>query len=134
MTQITTRTLRCGMPLIVEPMSGVRSAALCWLLPAGSASDPADKEGRSTLWSELLLRGAGTRNSREHADAADRLGAGRATELGAYTLRVGSTMLGERFMDAMPLFVDMVLRPRMEEEAVAPCRDLALQALSLIHI
>jgi predicted Zn-dependent peptidase len=120
------------MPLIVEPMSGVRSAALCWLLPTGSAYDPAPLEGLSTLWSEMLLRGAGSRDSREHADAADRIGASRATELGSYTLRVGSSMLGERFLDALPLIVDMVLRPRMEEEAVEPCRDLAMQALASV--
>lgn len=118
------------MPLIVEPMSGVRSAAMCWLLPAGSAYDPADKEGMSTLWSELLLRGAGPRSSREHADAADRLGASRATELGTYTMRVGSTMLGERFLDTLPLIVDMVMRPRIEADAIEPCRDLALQSLA----
>lgn len=133
MAHITTRTLRCGMPLIVEQMAGVKSAALCWLLPAGSAYDPADKEGLSTMWAELLLRGAGARSSREHADAADRLGASRATELGAYTVRVGSTMLGERLLDALPLFVDMVLRPRMEEESIAPCRDLALQAIESLR-
>ncbi len=130
MSQIVTLSLRCGMPLIVEPMSGVRSAALCWLLPAGSACDPPALEGLSTLWSEIILRGAGDRGSREHADAADRLGASRATELGSYTLRVGSTMLGERFMDVLPLIVDMVRRPRMDTEALEPCRDLALQAIA----
>ena len=86
MPEIITRTLRCGMPLIVETMPGVRSAAFSWLIPAGSAYDPASLEGLSTLWSELLLRGAGPRSSREHADAADRLGAGRGTELGSYTM------------------------------------------------
>jgi predicted Zn-dependent peptidase len=132
MTQISSRTLRCGMPLIVEPMAGVRSAAFSWLIPAGSAYDPAPLEGLSTLWCELLLRGAGGRNSREHADAADRLGAGRGTELGSYTMRVSSTMLGERFLDALPLFVDMVVRPRMDGDAVEPCRDLALQSLASV--
>jgi predicted Zn-dependent peptidase len=129
MPEIITRTLRCGMPLIVEPMPGVRSAAFSWLIPAGSAYDPASLEGLSTLWSELLLRGAGPRNSREHADAADRLGAGRGTELGSYTMRLSSTMLGERFLDTLPLFVDMVLRPHMDAHAIEPCRDLALQSL-----
>jgi predicted Zn-dependent peptidase len=133
MSQIVTRTLRCGMPLIVETMPGVRSAAFSWLLPAGAAYDPAPLEGLSTLTCELLLRGAGPRNSREHADAADRLGAGRGTELGSFTLRVSSTMLGERFTDALPLFVDMVLRPRMEEDSVEPCRDLALQSLASLQ-
>jgi predicted Zn-dependent peptidase len=120
------------MPLILEPMTGVRSAALCWLLPAGSAYDPAPLEGLSTLWCELLMRGAGNLNSREHADAMDRLGASRGTELGSFTFRVGSSMLGERVLDVLPLIVDMVLRPRMDEDAIEPCRDLALQALASV--
>ena len=35
MTRIETRQLACGMPLLVEPMEGVRSAALSWMMPAG---------------------------------------------------------------------------------------------------
>ena len=121
------------MPLITEQMAGVKSAAICWLLPAGSSYDPPHQEGLSTLWAELLMRGAGPRDSRQHADAADRLGASRATELGAYTMRIGSTMLGERLLDTLPLIVDMALRPRMDEDAIAPCRDLALQALESLR-
>lgn len=132
MPEITTATLRCGMALIIEPMPGVRSAAFSWLIPAGSAYDPAPREGLSTLTSELLLRGAGSRTSRAHADAADRLGAGRGTELGSYTMRLSSTLLGERFLDALPLFIDMVLRPHMDADAIEPCRDLALQSLASV--
>jgi len=132
MSSITTRTLRCGTPLIVEVMSGVRSAALAWLLPVGSASDPAPLEGISSLWSELLLRGAGTRSSREHADAMDRIGASTVSEVGSHTLRVGTTTLGSRLHEAIPLLADMVLRPLMEESAVEPCRDLAQQALESV--
>ncbi len=133
MAHITSRTLRCGMPLITEQMSGVKSAAICWLLPAGSAYDPPHQEGLSTMWAELLMRGAGPRDSRQHADAADRLGASRATELGAYTMRIGSTTLGERLLDTLPLITDMALRPRMDDDSIAPCRDLALQALESLR-
>lgn len=129
MNRITVRQLRCGMPLIVEQMAGVRSAGLTWLVPAGIATEPADKQGLAAMWSELLLRGAGPLSSREHADALDRLGVGRSTDLGTYHLRIAATMLGARMLDALPLLTDMVLSPRMDEDSVEPARDLALQAI-----
>lgn len=132
MPSIASRTLRCGVPLIVERMAGVRSAAVAWLLPCGGAYDPADRLGRSAMWEELLMRGAGELSSRAQADAFDRLGVSRGTEPGAFTFRIGATLLGERLHDALPLIVDMALRPRMDEESVEPARDLALQALASV--
>ncbi|MFZ4574287.1 MAG: M16 family metallopeptidase [Phycisphaerales bacterium] len=132
MSTIVTRRLSCGTPLIAERMSGVRSASLTWLLPTGCARDPAEKQGLAAMWGEIILRGAGSRSSREHADALDRLGVVRATEPRVFTLRLGATMLGERMHEALPLLSDMVLAPRMEESAVEPCRDLAMQALASV--
>ncbi len=129
MNKITVRKLECGMPLVVEEMAGVRSAALSWLVPGGVATEPEGKQGLCPMWSELLLRGAGDRSSREHADALDRLGVGRSAEPGMQHLRIAATMLGTRVMEALPLIVDMVRRPRMEEESIGPVRDLALQAI-----
>ncbi|GIK20083.1 MAG: putative zinc protease [Phycisphaerales bacterium] len=130
---ISTRMLACGMPLIVETIPGVRSAALAWLLPAGSATDPAHLEGRSTLVSELLLRGAGDLGSREQADAFDRLGVNRSTSVGTYSLTISATLLGNRLPEALPLIVDMVRRPRFDPTALEPVRDLALQSLDSLR-
>lgn len=129
MARIVTRTLACGMPLIVEVMPGVRSAGLTWLVPAGVGTEPEGRRGIGALWAELLLRGAGGLRSREHADALDRLGVGRSTDLGTYHVRIGATMVGERVVEALPLIVDMVRRPRIEAESVEAARDLALQAI-----
>lgn len=130
MSTLTTITLDCGMPLIVESMPNVRSAALSWLLPAGSATEPAHLEGLSAMWSELLLRGAGNLNSRQHADAVDRLGASRGASNGTFTMGVSSSMLGDRLLEVLPLIVDLVRAPRMDEDAIEPSRDLCLQALA----
>jgi predicted Zn-dependent peptidase len=129
MNLITTRRLDCGMPLLVETMSGVKSAGLSWLIPAGTATEPEDRQGLCAMWSELLLRGAGDLDSRGYADALDRLGVGRGTDAGGYHLRLSGTMLGTRLVEALPYFVDMVRRPRFDAESVEPVRDLALQAL-----
>ncbi len=130
MSSITTSTLSNGLTLIIEPMTGVRSAAITWLLPAGCALDPADRLGMSTMHAELLLRGAGDLASRAQADAFDVLGASRSADAGTHHLRLSSTMLGDRVIAALPLLVDMVLRPRFDEDAIEPVRDLALQSLA----
>ncbi len=127
--RITTTTLSCGTPLVVETIPGVRSAAMTWLVPAGCAADPPHLEGISAMWAELICRGAGGLDSRAHADALDRLGAGRSTDVGTFYLRLGATTLGDRLIETFPLLVDMIRRPRMEENAVEPARDLALQAI-----
>ena len=129
MTAITTRTLTCGMPLRMEPMSGVRSVGLTWLLPAGSATDPEERQGLSALWSELLLRGAGDLDSRAQADAFDTLGTSRSADVATLHMRLSATLLGDRLLEALGLIVEMVRRPRMEADAIEASRDLALQGL-----
>jgi predicted Zn-dependent peptidase len=129
MPPILTRSLSCGMPLIIEPIDGVRSVGLSWLLRAGSAVDLPEREGASALYGELLLRGAGDLDSRAHADALDRLGAGRSADVGTFHVKVGASMIAERLPEVLPLLADMVLRPRMDAESVEPARDMALQAL-----
>lgn len=126
---ITTRTLSCGTPLLLEQMSGVRSAGITWLLPAGSATDPVDRQGVSPLWAELLLRGAGDLSSRQQADAFDTLGVSRSADVSTLHMRLSATLLGARILEALPLIVDMVRRPRLEEEAIEASRDLAQQSL-----
>jgi len=130
MTTIAVHTLRCGMPLITEVNPAVRSASVCWLLPVGSAADPADREGLSTLLSELIFRGAGANDSRAQADALDALGLARGADVGGQFLRLTATMLGDRLEPALALLADIARAPRLDPDAVEPARALALQALA----
>ncbi len=132
MTRLTTITLESGMPLIVEEIPGVRSVGVAWYVPAGSGAEPDNLQGLGAMWSELLLRGAGDLDSRAHADALDRLGVTRGAELGSLYMRLGFTLLGDRFLGALPLIVDMVRRPRMDAESIEPVRDLCLQAIDAL--
>src|SRR5436190_1760125 len=129
MTHIVTIQLDCGMTLVAEPIANVASAALNWLLPVGAATDPPDGDGEAALLGELILRGAGGRSSREHSDALDRLGVGRAADVQTHHLRIDATMLGDRLHEALPLIADMILSPALPAEALDPVRSLCLQAL-----
>lgn len=127
---IQTFVLACGMPLIVEANASVKSAAVCWLLPAGSAHDAADRQGMSTMLSELIFRGAGARDSRAQADAMDSIGLVRGCSVGMVYLRLTASMIAREIDGALELMSDMVLRPKFEEGAVEPARELALQSLA----
>lgn len=122
--------LTCGALLAVERMPGVRSAGVCWLVPAGDAFDPEDRLGRAPMFAELLLRGAGERDSRAQADAFDRAGVSRSVENGRIYVRVSGTMLGERLGEGLNLLAESVLEPRMAPDSVEASRELALQALA----
>lgn len=129
MERIDRYDLDCGMPLFVNPIDSMKSIGLTWLLPVGSASDPADAVGASAVLSEWLWRGAGNLNSREHSEALDRLGVNRDTSDQTYFMRLGATMIGARLHDALPLLVDAVVRPRLEDATFEPVRDLTLQSI-----
>lgn len=129
MSAIEMVRLECGAMLLVERIAGVRSLGLSWFLPAGTARDPADRIGMSAMWSELLNRGAGELDSRAQADAFDRLGVSRDVRAETFGHVISATMLGARLGEALPLIVDMALRPRMDAESVEPARDLCLQAI-----
>lgn len=130
MHSIVRHTLRCGAVLLIEPMAGVNSAALSMSIPMGYATDPEDRMGLASVASELLLRGAGELDSRGQADAFDRLGCGRSVDVGAQTMRIALSLLGQRLDEALPLLADMLRRPRFDGAHLEPCKELALQALA----
>lgn len=132
MSDIQLHMLDCGMPVVIERIDGVKSAAAYWLLPAGSARDPEARVGRSAMWAELLLRGAGDLDARAQADAFDVLGASRSTDVHTFHLKVSSTMLGSRVSDVLARLVEMVRAPRFDEASIEPSRDLCLQAIDAL--
>jgi len=134
-SQIHVRMLRCGMPLLVEEMPGVRTAALSWLLPCGNASDPEGEagDGWSSLLAELAQRGAGGLDSRGYSDALDRAGVQRAVTPAAVHMVVSATLIGARIGEALPLLADLVVRPRLPEDALDAVRSLAIQSLESLQ-
>ena len=132
MASISINRLSCGMPLLVEEISGVRSAAISLAIPAGNAEDPVERLGMATMWSEMLLRGCGGRDSRQDADHADTLGITRAASNGSYYLSISAAFLAERLPEVMDLVTDMIFRPLFDLESVEPARELALQSLEAL--
>lgn len=129
MSNITTTILDCSMPLVVEEISGVRSAAITLAIPAGNGEDSADALGLAPMLAELVLRGSADRDSRADADAFDRIGVARSAAAGVYYLSLSATMLGDRLEDALILLIDMLRKPRFDDSAIDPAREQCLAAL-----
>lgn len=118
-----------GMTLLAEKMPGIRSAAMTFYVPAGAAGDPDGAVGTANILSELVLRGAGERDSRQLTDYLDRLGLQRGASAGVIHTRFSAAALPEAVFTALPVYADIVRRPQLPEAGFDAARDLALQAL-----
>lgn len=116
-----------GLTLVGEPSS---KQAVAWslLVPAGSATEPAGKDGLTGVLETVSYRGAGELDSRALSDALDDLGIqrGGGTEVEYSTF--GGATLGLYLQDALKLYADIVRRPRLPGDEWEAARDLALQS------
>ena len=122
-------TLDNGLTLLAEQMPAMQSAAMNLLLPAGSASDPEGASGSATVLSDLVLRGAGSRNSRELTDYLDLLGLQRSGSVGVHHTRFGCAALGTRVLEGLPVYADIVQRAHLPADGFSAARDLSIQSL-----
>ena len=125
-----THTFSNGLVLISEHVSGVQSLAMRCLLPAGAVFEDIHNLGASSVCAEMLMRGAGDRDSRQQADAFDRAGALRDVDNAIRFMQISTTTLAHRVDETLPLVLDMVLRPRLAPESFPPAQELALQAVA----
>ncbi len=119
-----------GLTLLCEKMPGMQSAAMTLLLPAGAANDPPDRSGAGTVLAELVLRGAGSRDSRQLTEYLDRLGLQRASGVGVHHTRFSCAGLATKVLESLGAYSDIVRRPHLPEEGFIAARDLALQSLA----
>jgi predicted Zn-dependent peptidase len=119
-----------GLTLLAEKMPGMQSAAMTLLLPAGSSTDPVDRLGSATVLSDLVLRGAGSRDSRQLTDYLDGLGLQRSSSVGIHHSRFSCAALSEKVMQGLPVYADIVRRAHLPQPGFDAARNLALQALA----
>lgn len=122
-------TLPNGLQLVIEPIAGVKSLAMNLALPAGAAYEPEDALGLSAVLTEQMNRGAAGLSAREHSDALDRLGVQRDTSNDTRHIRLKAAMTSDMADEALPLLLNMALRPNLDDATFEPSRDLAIQAL-----
>lgn len=122
-------TFANGLTLLGEQMPGMVSAAMTLLVPAGSATDPVDRCGSSTVLSDLVLRGAGARDSRALTEYLDSLGLQRSSSVGVFHMRFGCAAVAAKVIEGLGAYADIIRRPHLPASGFESARDLALQAL-----
>jgi len=122
-------TFANGLTLLCEPMPGVKSAALSIMVPAGAADDPAKLGGSATILSDLVLRGAGQRDSRALTDYLDRLGLQRYSSVSVHHTRFGCAAVGDKVLESIAAYADIIRKPLLPKDGFLASRDLAMQAI-----
>ena len=131
-TAILSHTLPNGMVLIGEPTTSVESAAFTFLLPAGCCYDPADRAGLAALTCEMMLRGAGPRDSRTWVSDLENLGVERGESVGVAQATFHGATLRDNLPAALGLFADLIRRPHLPADQLEAGRNTCLQELRAI--
>ena len=131
--QVFQHTYPNGLVLLAERMEHVRSAAMNFMVPAGSAFDPDGKLGLGSVFADLITRGAGDRDSRGLTLALDDLGIDRDESVGMVNMRFWGSTLSRNVPAALDLYADIILRPHLPEEELEPVQALALQDIQSLE-
>ena len=130
---IETHTFPNGLTLVIESMPDVQSAAFSLLVPAGSIYDPVAKNGTANILCEMIVRGAGERDSRELSNALDNLGVQRSENVGTAHMTFTAATLAENLPAALRLYGDIVRRPHLPEDQFEAALAGVEQSLSAIE-
>jgi predicted Zn-dependent peptidase len=120
------------MALIGEPMRALESAAFTFLTPAGCCYDPPGRAGLAALTSEMMLRGAGPRDSRAWVSELENLGVERGESVGVAQATYHGATLRDNIYAGVELFADMLRRPHLPADQLEAGRSACLQELRAI--
>jgi predicted Zn-dependent peptidase len=127
--QIQTHSLSNGLTVIVEPMADVQSAAFSLLVPAGSNYDPPGQSGAAAVLCDWVMRGAGSRDSRQLSNELDNLGLQRNEGVGNSHISFTGASLAENLPQALRLYADIIQRPLLPADQFEAARTGAEQSL-----
>jgi predicted Zn-dependent peptidase len=132
-SRVFQHTFTNGLTLLAEKMGHVRSAALNFLVPAGSVYDPPDQRGMASVLADMITRGAGERDSRALTLALDNLGLDRDESVGSFHMRFWGATLAANLGPALDIYADILRRPHLPADELDSVRALALQDIQGIE-
>jgi predicted Zn-dependent peptidase len=129
---ILSHSLANGLVLVGEPMPSFESAAFSFLLPGGCCYDPPRQAGLAALSCEMMLRGAGSRDSRAWISELENLGIERGESVGVAQASYSGATLKNNLPAALELFADLLRRPHLPADQLEAGRSICLQELHSI--
>ncbi len=116
-----------GFTLLGDPIMEFQSVAFAVTVRAGSAWDPVGKYGMAAFICEMMLRGAGNRDTRQFLEDIDRIGIDRTESLTSSTIEFRGALLKENLVEALELYSDLLQKPVMPEKELEAGRQVLLQ-------
>ncbi len=129
---IFTHRLTNGMTLVGEPNDSVQSAAITLLVPCGYSADPAERLGLASVMCDMVLRGAGSRDSRALINDLEVLGVERGESVGASQTSFSAASLAENLSDMLTIYADIVRRPHLPADQLDAGKLVCLQEINSI--
>jgi predicted Zn-dependent peptidase len=127
---IKSHQLANGMVLIGEPNTAVQSAAITLLVPCGYTTDPQDRLGISSLLCDMVLRGAGSRDSRALINDLEVLGVERGESVGASQISFSAATLAENLDEALAIYADIIRRPHLPVDQLEAGQLVCMQEIN----
>ena len=128
--QLFSTTLANGIVLLGDSLPTLESAAVAFHLPAGAVHDGPGRCGLATLAGEMMLRGAGDRSSREVIESLEGAGVQWAHSVSTSHASFAGAMVARQLVAALPIYADIIRRPRLPEDELEPARQMVLRNLA----
>lgn len=123
-------TLDNGIVLVGESLPGLESASIAFHTPAGAVYDSPGRCGLATLSGEMMLRGAGPRTSREIVESLEGLGVQWSQAVSTSHASFAGAMVARQLPEALPIYADIIRRPRLDDDEFESARQMVLQNLA----
>ena len=120
-----------GLRLMLVESHRQPVVSLALMLPAGTAFDPAGKEGLSTMAAGVITKGAGSRTAEQVAAAIEGVGGSMSAASGVDFLTLRANVLSGDAPLAFALVGDAIARPTFAGKEVDLARTQAASALQL---
>lgn len=122
-------TLDSGLRVITERMENVRSVALGFWIPTGSAMESVEQAGISHLLEHMLFRGTRSHRSEEIDQIFDAMGAECNAETDREATSLYTRVLDHHAERALQVMSEMLWAPRFE--ALAAEREVVLEEIAM---
>ena len=134
---LQTATLDNGIILLGEFLPGVESVSVSFHVVAGSLCDSLSTRGSgrsccglATLAGELMLRGAGDRDSKQLVAALDNAGVQWSQSVSMSHGSFAGAMVSRQLPDSLKIYADILRRPLLDQTQFDPARQVVLQNLA----
>ncbi len=128
---IVRKTLKNRIKVLVVPWRTLPIVTGRWLMPAGTADDPASKAGLADLTSTLLIKGTKDKSANELAEALEVLGVSYGCSAGLDETTLSFDVLVRNLEPALALLAPIYAAPRLDPADFE--RERGLQVAGLIQ-